>query len=42
MTGAGSIIAANYLYKIAKPDGLTIGHYLGGIALQQLLAKPGH
>lgn len=41
MTGAGSIIAANYLYKIAKPDGLTIGHYLGGIALQQLLAKPG-
>ena len=41
MTGAGSIIAANYLYKIAKPDGLTIGHYLGGIALQQLLGKPG-
>ena len=29
MTGAGSIIAANYLYKIAKPDGLTIGHYFG-------------
>ena len=41
MTGAGSIIAANYLYKIAKPDGLTMGHYLGGIALQQLLGKPG-
>jgi len=41
MTGAGSIIAANYLYKIAKPDGLTIGHYLGGIALQQMLDKPG-
>ncbi len=41
MTGAGSIIAANYLYKIAKPDGLTIGHYLGGIALQQLLGKSG-
>ena len=41
MTGAGSIIAANYLYKAAKPDGLTIGHYLGGIALQQLLGKPG-
>ena len=37
MTGAGSIIAANHLYKIARPDGLTIGHYLGGIALQQLL-----
>ena len=41
MTGAGSIIAANYLYKIAKPDGLTLGHYLGGIALQQLLGKAG-
>lgn len=41
MTGAGSIIAANYLYKIARPDGLTIGHYLGGIALQQLLGKAG-
>ena len=41
MTGAGSIISANYLYKIAKPDGLTIGHYLGGIALQQLLGKSG-
>ena len=41
MTGAGSIIAANHLYKIARPDGLTIGHYLGGIALQQLLGKSG-
>ena len=41
MTGAGSIISANYLYKIAKGDGLTIGHYLGGIALQQLLGKAG-
>jgi len=41
MTGAGSIISANYLYKIAKPDGLTMGHYLGGIALQQLLGKSG-
>jgi len=41
MTGAGSVIAANYLYKIARPDGLTIGHYLGGIALQQLMIKYG-
>ena len=41
MTGAGSIIAANYLYKVARPDGLTMGHYLGGIALQQLLGKSG-
>ena len=41
MTGAGSVIAANYVYKAAKPDGLTIGHFLGGLFLQQLLGHPG-
>jgi tripartite-type tricarboxylate transporter receptor subunit TctC len=41
MAGAGSLIAANYVYKAAKPDGLTIGHFIGGLFLQQLLAKPG-
>lgn len=41
MTGAGSLIAANHIYKVAKPDGLTIGHFLGGLFLQQLLGKPG-
>ena len=41
MDGAGSLIAANYIYKIAKPDGLTIGHILGGLFLQQLLGKAG-
>jgi tripartite-type tricarboxylate transporter receptor subunit TctC len=40
MTGAGSVIAANYMYKAAKPDGLTIGHVLGGLFLQQLLGNP--
>ena len=40
MTGAGSIIAGNYMYKAAKPDGLTIGHILGGLFLQQLLENP--
>lgn len=41
MPGAGFLIAANYIYKIAKPDGLTIGHFIGGLFLQQLLGKPG-
>lgn len=41
MTGAGSLIAANHIYKVTKPDGLTIGHILGGLFLQQLLGKPG-
>lgn len=40
MTGAGSVIAGNYMYKVAKPDGLTIGHILGGLFLQQLLENP--
>lgn len=40
MTGAGSVIAANYMYKAANPDGLTIGHILGGLFLQQLLGNP--
>jgi tripartite-type tricarboxylate transporter receptor subunit TctC len=29
------------MYNIAKPDGLTIGHFIGGLFLQQLLGKPG-
>src|SRR5262245_57696202 len=41
MAGAGSMISANYLYKVAKPDGLAIGHVIGGLFLQQLLGKPG-
>jgi tripartite-type tricarboxylate transporter receptor subunit TctC len=36
MPGAGSLISANYSYKVAKPDGLTIGHFIGGLFLQQL------
>jgi len=41
MAGAGSLISANYIYKAAKPDGFTIGHFIGGLFLQQLLNKPG-
>ena len=41
MPGAGFLISANYMYRIAKPDGLTIGHFSGGLFLQQLLGKPG-
>ena len=40
MQGAGSVIAANYMFKAARPDGLTIGHILGGLFLQQLLENP--
>src|SRR5215510_2387578 len=41
MPGAGSLISANYLYKIAKPDGLTIGHFIGGLFLGQVLGQKG-
>lgn len=41
MPGAGGMLSANYMFKVAKPDGLTIGHFVGGQFLQQLLGKPG-
>jgi tripartite-type tricarboxylate transporter receptor subunit TctC len=41
MVGAGGLIAANHLYKVAKPDGLTMGHFLGGLFLLQVFGKPG-
>jgi hypothetical protein len=37
MPGGGSIVAANYLYGIAKPDGLTIGMFQTHMYLQQLV-----
>ena len=39
MTGAGNLIAANYMYNKAKPDGLTIGHWVGTLVLQQVLGN---
>ena len=37
MPGAGAIIAANYIYNVAKPDGLTIGLINPAIYIDQLL-----
>jgi tripartite-type tricarboxylate transporter receptor subunit TctC len=37
MPGAGTVIAANYIYNIAKPDGLTIGLVNPAIYIDQLL-----
>jgi tripartite-type tricarboxylate transporter receptor subunit TctC len=36
MPGASSRIAANYIYRVAKPDGLTIGAIGGSLYLDQL------
>lgn len=41
MTGAGSLVAANHVYNVAKPDGLTMGHFIGGFFLGQVLGQAG-
>ena len=41
MTGAGSLIAANHVFKVAKPDGLTVGKFNGALMLGQVLGQPG-
>jgi tripartite-type tricarboxylate transporter receptor subunit TctC len=40
MPGAASIVAANYLYNVAKPDGLTLGALLPAIYFDQLVGRP--
>jgi len=40
MTGAGSLIAANHVYK-TRPDGLTIGNFAGGLVMNQVFDQPG-
>ena len=37
MTGAGSMVAANYVYSVAKPDGLTLGVVNAALYFEQLL-----
>ncbi len=41
MPGAGSLIAANHLFRVAKPDGLTLAHFNGVLFLGQVLGQPG-
>ncbi len=37
MPGGSSMIAANYVYSVAKPDGLTIGNINRGLQIAQLM-----
>jgi tripartite-type tricarboxylate transporter receptor subunit TctC len=39
MAGAGGVIAANYVYNVAKPDGLTLGFINPAIYIDQLLGS---
>jgi len=40
MPGAASIVATNYLYNVAKPDGLTLAALLPAIYFDQLVGRP--
>jgi tripartite-type tricarboxylate transporter receptor subunit TctC len=40
MPGAAMLIAANYIFNSARRDGTYIGHWSGGLLLQQLLGNP--
>lgn len=41
MPGAGTLIAANYIYNKAEPDGLTIGHFSGSMIFKHVLGDQG-
>lgn len=41
MPGAGSLVFANYLYNIAKPDGLTFGFFNGTFLFNKTLGQEG-
>jgi tripartite-type tricarboxylate transporter receptor subunit TctC len=41
MATAGSLAAANYLYNVVKPNGLTILNFQKAIVFSQLLSEPG-
>jgi len=39
-TGAGSMVAANYVYNVAKPDGLTVAVVNAALYLDQIMKRP--
>ena len=41
MPGGGGRKAANYIYRSARPDGLTMGNIGGGMVLNAVLGEPG-
>jgi tripartite-type tricarboxylate transporter receptor subunit TctC len=41
MPGAAFLIGTNYLYRQAKPDGLTFGNWIGTLVLHQVTGRSG-
>jgi tripartite-type tricarboxylate transporter receptor subunit TctC len=39
MPGAGGVVAANYVYGVAKPDGLTLGAFNPALYFDQLVGS---
>ena len=39
--GGGGVVAGNYIYKVAKPDGLSIGFFPGGNIILDLIRHTG-
>jgi len=39
MPGAGSLVAANYIYGVAKPDGLTLATFNAALYFEQLIGR---
>src|SRR3990172_3037305 len=39
MAGAASLIAANHVYNVANPDGLTIGAIYSGLYFDQVIGR---
>jgi tripartite-type tricarboxylate transporter receptor subunit TctC len=40
MPGAGGVVAANYVYGVVKPDGLTLGAFNPALYFDQLVGRP--
>jgi tripartite-type tricarboxylate transporter receptor subunit TctC len=40
MSGAGGLVAANYLFNVAKPDGLTIAAISRANYIEQMVGRP--
>lgn len=41
MPGAGFLISVQHLYHVAKPDGLTIGNWIGTLVMAQAIKRKG-
>jgi tripartite-type tricarboxylate transporter receptor subunit TctC len=40
-SGAGSLLTVNHIYKAAAHDGLSVGNFIGGLFVGQILGRPG-